>query len=288
MKLSSLAKPLFRILIRHPKWWAFALIAVALWYAYERFYARPQMAYMGVPQIVQLHSGYDFSHILRYDGFMLAYSEALKNPLWVTYKVTAKKFESGARPSRFQSEPFSLSRISHDDYTGSGYDRGHMAPNYVIATRYGRQAQLDTFTMTNISPQKPNLNQKSWQRLEEIVANDFSKQYGDFWVVTGPIFDTAPKSLKNSSVAIPVAFYKILIRPSNEEQPANALAFIFPQTARPNESLNKFVSTIDEIEARTGIDFFADLEDEFEVLLESSKTPQAWNLNAVANRPSRY
>ena len=288
MNLSTALRPLFKLLLRNPKLWIFALIGVAIWYAYESWYVRPQMAYMGVPEIVQPQPAYGISHILRYDGFMLEYSEALKNPLWVTYKVGAKKFDSGKRPSRFRSEPFSLSRTDHDDYTGSGYDRGHMAPNYVIATRYGRQAQLDTFTMTNISPQKPNLNQKSWQRLEEVVANDFSKKYGEFWVVTGPIFDSEPKTLKNSSVAVPVAFYKILIRPSTEVQPANALAFIFPQSAKANASLSKFVTTIDEIEERTGIDFFAELDDEFENLLESSKTPKAWNLSAVANRPARY
>ncbi|CAN8140259.1 endonuclease G, mitochondrial [uncultured Thiomicrorhabdus sp.] len=288
MNLSSVLRPLFKLLLRNPKLWIFALIGAALWYAYESLYARPQMAYMGVPEIVQSHPTYGVSHILRYKGFMLEYSEALKNPLWVTYKVGAKKYDSGKRPSRFTSEPFTLSRTEHNDYTHSGYDRGHMAPNYLIATRYGRQAQLDTFTMTNISPQNPNLNQKSWQRLEEVVANDFSQKYGEFWVVTGPIFDEEPKTLKHSSVAVPAAFYKILIRPGSDAQPANALAFIFPQSARKNASLSKFVSTIDDIEKRTGIDFFANLDDEFENLLESSKTPKAWNLSAVANRPSRY
>ncbi|HHT00812.1 MAG TPA: DNA/RNA non-specific endonuclease, partial [Thiomicrospira sp.] len=156
------------------------------------------------------------------------------------------------------------------------------------ASRYGRSAQLDTFLMTNITPQKPKLNQKSWQRLEEVIANDFSEWHGDFWVVTGPIFGENPKTLKNSGVQIPKAFYKILIKPSSQAMPAKALAFIFPQTAKANASLMTFVTTIDEVEQQTGIDFFHKLDDEFEDNLEASKTPEAWRLQEVAKRPSRY
>lgn len=277
---------LFRGVLRNPKLWIFVPILGVAVYAYESM-QRPNMAYMGVPLVENAPAGNGLSHILRKNGFMLEYSEGLKNPLWVTYKVGAANYDSGKRPSGFKEDWRTISRVSHQDYTHSGYDRGHMAPNYVIATRYGRSAQLDTFLMTNITPQKGSLNQKSWQRLEEIIANDFSQKFGDFWVVTGPVFGDKPKRL-DSGVAVPDAFYKILIKPSTPEQPARALAFIFPQTAKPRASLMKFVTTIDAVEARTGIDFFHELDDDFENLLESSPTPEAWGLQSVANRPSRY
>ena len=46
-------------------------------------------------------------------------------------------------------------RVSHDDYKPGTdrFDRGHMAPNHAIATRYGREAQLETFLMSNVCPQ---------------------------------------------------------------------------------------------------------------------------------------
>lgn len=286
MNLQSLLKPLFFVLLRNPKFWIALPILAAIWFGYD-YSQRPNMAYMGVPKVEMAPAGNGISHILRKDGFMLEYSEGLKNPLWVTYKVGEKKFESGKRPGRFSEDWRSWSRISHDDYTGSGFDRGHMAPNYVIATRFGRSAQLDTFLMTNITPQKGTLNQKSWQRLEEIIANDFSQKYGEFWVVTGPIFGQKHEYLK-SGVVVPEAFFKILMKPSTAEQPGRALAFIFPQNAKPNASLMRFVTTIDEVEKRTGIDFFHQLEDKFETLIESSQTPEAWELKSVATRPSRY
>lgn len=292
MQKKAIARLLIDLIIKHPKTILLIPVIGVLWYSYEFFMARPAMSYMGVPIVnastptSQVNTG--FSHIMRNQGYMLEYSEQLKNPLWVTYKVTAKQMDSGKRPSGFSKDWRSFASVSHQDYTGSGYDRGHMAPNYVIASRYGRSAQKETFLMTNITPQKPRLNQKSWQRLEEVIANDFSKWHGDFWVVTGPIFSKNPKTLKSSDVSIPKAFYKILIKPTTPETPAKSLAFIFPQNAKAKSSLMNFVTTIDEVEAQTGIDFFHQLEDDFEERLESSKTPQAWRLKEVANRPSRY
>jgi len=62
-----------------------------------------------------------------------------------------------------------------------------MAPNYAISTLYGKSSQLDSFLMTNITPQKPNLNRKIWQRLEEIEIKYFTKLSDEIYVYTGTI-----------------------------------------------------------------------------------------------------
>ncbi|MFT5063437.1 MAG: endonuclease G [Gammaproteobacteria bacterium] len=98
---------------------------------------------------------------------MVGYSEIRKKALWVVYKLDTKASKkSGKRPSGFKIDGRSSARVSHDDYTGSGYDPGHMALNHAIAINYGRSDQVATFAMTNITPQKDKLNQKLWQRLE--------------------------------------------------------------------------------------------------------------------------
>ena len=53
----------------------------------------------------------------------------------------------------------------------SGYDRGHMAPNYAIDTVFGERAHKQTFLMSNIVPQRPELNQGPWKEIEQVVAN---------------------------------------------------------------------------------------------------------------------
>ena len=281
-------KPAARWIIDKPKYLIGIILVASIWFSYEHYIARPAMSYMGVPKLVGQPATGNWTHVLRNEAFMVAYSESLKNPLWVTYKVGDKKHSPGKRPSTFSEDWRSIANVSHNDYTGSGYDRGHLAPNYVIASRYGRNAQLETFLMTNISPQKPDLNRRSWQRLEELIANDFSDWHGPFWVVTGPIFDEKPKTLKSSNVPIPRSFYKILIKPSTQDMPPKALAFIFPQNAKGNASLMTFVTSINDVQEQTGIDFFHEMDDEMETRLESDITPEAWRLNEVANRPSRY
>lgn len=283
-----LLEPVFKFITRNPKYILFVFLAGGLWFAYESLIARPAMSYMGLPKVESGIAATGWSRVLRNEGYLLEYSETLANPLWVTYQVTAQRFKSGKRPSGFKADWRSIAGISHSDYTGSGYDRGHMAPNYVIASRYGASAQHETFLMTNITPQKSNLNQKSWQRLEEIIGNDFSQWHGDFWVVTGPIFAESPNTIKKTKVAIPKAFYKILIKPNTPERPTTALAFVFPQNAKANADLMSFVTSIDDIEQQTGIDFFSKLEDDVEDALEAGKTPEAWRLQEVSNRPSRY
>ncbi|VAW46278.1 DNA/RNA non-specific endonuclease [hydrothermal vent metagenome] len=267
-------------------------LLLGAWFAYEYLVARPSMTYMGLPQIKNGLASQGWSRVLRNEGFMLEYSERLANPLWVVYKVKSQRFKTGKRPRKFMADWRSMTHVRHQDYTRSGYNRGHMAPNYLIATRYGKKAQKETFLMTNISPQKGRLNQKTWQRLEEVIANDFSQWHGDFWVVTGPIFDKAPKIIQNTSIAIPKAFYKILIKPSDKpfdnQDPKMALAFILPQNAKTNENLMTFITSIDDVEKQSGIDFFVALDDSIEERLEAEVTPNVWRLPEVANRTSRY
>lgn len=268
-----------------PTLFGFVLLSAGLYYVYDTEVAQPKMAYMGVPKTQ--NNWQNLTHTLRNDAYMVGYSERLGNPLWVTYQVTQQHKRIGKRP-KFEADWRSLRHVTWADYRGSGYDRGHMAPNYLIGSRYGREAQKQTFLMTNITPQKHRFNSKIWQRLEEVSADVFSKHFKSFWVVTGPIFATKPKSLKGTSIAIPKAFYKIFLRPAENGKPPIALAFIMPQTAKPKDSLLKYVVSIDEVEKQTGIDFFWQLDDTVENTLEAHSNSQAWGLPAVANRPSRY
>jgi endonuclease G len=189
------------------------------------------------------------------------------------------------RPSRFTADWRGINRVSHDDYTGSGYDRGHMAPNHAISTLYGRDGQIDSFLMTNITPQRPNLNERLWQRLEAIELDQFAKQFGKVWVIDGPVFDPPPERLHTSwRVEVPDAFYKIIVAP----QAKKILAFIMPQNVRGDEPLDHYLVNVDSIEKRTGLDFFHELEDGEESRLEASIDPAPWHLQELANLAGRF
>jgi endonuclease G len=278
---------LFRFMRRFPLLSLLILIIGISGYAYE---FRENLLYQGKPEATGWGVKTWF-RTLRNHGFIVGYSDIRGNPLWTEYAIypVDESIPSLPRPSHFKTDWRAINRIKHDDYTKSGYDRGHNAPNYAMSHLYGKDGQSDSFLMTNISPQTPKLNRQFWQRLEEAEVKYFTKLADKIWVITGPVFTGSTERLSSSSwVEVPDAFYKIYITQTKVNQPFKVLAFLVPQTVKGNEPLTQFVTSIDNIEAQTGLDFFSDLDDTIEDQLEASIDPQAWDLQAVNNLPSRY
>ena len=156
------------------------------------------------------------------------------------------------------------------------FDRGHMAPNHAIAALYGKDAQEETFLMTNITPQRPTLNQKVWQELEMLEFDTFREHYKTLWVYSGPIFDEKSENLnKSSHVLIPKAFYKIYVGIDHANTP-HMLAFIIPQDAKPHGKLQKYIVSVREVEKATGLNFFYELNPDVEEKLETSVVLEGW------------
>lgn len=258
-----------------------ALITAVLWtLALNRRQSAPAARPAPIASEVRLYAGLpDASRyglpvvILTNAAYLTGYCEARRNPAWVAFSVGNITIGSTAkRPSRFITDTRTKS-ATHDDYTGSGFDRGHMAPNYAIATRYGQEAQRETFLMSNICPQAPDLNRIWWRLLEEKEANEFAVRMERVWIITGPIFDAAPKRLRGG-VEVPAAFYRILLDEENGQP--RALAFIAPQTATGRESLDAFLASVRDVEAQTGLDFHPALPKEVQDRLETQRATHLW------------
>ncbi|WP_245832236.1 DNA/RNA non-specific endonuclease [Oceanospirillum sanctuarii] len=266
-----------------------AILGSTAWYYLEQN-SRSSFIYGGMPE--RMESGWQhWYRVLRNEGYMVGYSDLRMNPLWATYwlqPLTPEQKQNGyKRPGQFSEDWRTVWRVSHQDYTRSGYDRGHLAPNYAISRLYGKEAQVETFLMTNIVPQKPNLNRKVWQRLEEAAIDHFTEQFSRIAVITGPVFDAQTERL-DSWVEVPDAFYKIFVGFDADGQVKSMLAFLMPQNVRGSEPLTKFVVSVDQIEEATGLNFFSELPDGQEVRLEAMTDRRMWKLNEVARKPSRY
>ncbi len=281
---------LVKLIIKHPSMLLFFLVFAGGWYGYEAFIARPSLSFKGVPQAQSWLKPSTWTRTLRSDAFLVGYSDMRGNPLWVTYKLkqVPKDAPHLKRPSSFKSDWRGINKVEHKNYTHSGYDRGHMAPNYAISSLYGKDAQLETFIMTNITPQSPNLNRKLWQRLEAVEVSHFTQLADTVWVATGPIFTGSKEYLKNgSNVEVPDAFFKVYaMQPKKGE--FKMLAFLMPQNVKGNEPLSDYVVSVDKIEELTGLDFFHDLEDKLENSLEAKVDSKSWRVQEVANIPSRF
>lgn len=224
--------------------------------------------------------------ILINHGYVLGFSLAHNQPAWAAYQVSkATRNVNYARPPFFVDDtrlPLA-NRIGSETF-GEGYDLGHMVPNAAINEQYGKLSQMETFLMSNVAPQKAELNRGVWVKLEEEIRGDYFGDVDHVWVITGPIFPDSLTYLtrKNGTrVAIPESFFCILVRPNRYpfDSPGNAeyLAFIFPQEiARKQQLEPEFLVTINEIEAKTKLNFFPNFTKHYENRLENLKAEKLW------------
>lgn len=210
-------------------------------------------------------------------AYIEGYSDTKRCPLWAAYRLFRVK-----RPFRtkvhdhMRIDRRTKAHVSYDDYTGSGYDRGHMAPNHAIAIRFGEKAAYETYLMSNICPQVPHLNRVIWKKLEMKISDDWADRFEQVWVVTGPVF-VPPDRILSSGVHVPAAFYKIVVDEEAQTGRPRMIAFLIPQYAE-SEDFRQYLSTVDAIEEQTGLDFFSQLEDSLEESVESAGPDEDWNL----------
>lgn len=205
--------------------------------------------------------------------FKVGWSPRLRHPVWVAYHVPAEAVsEAGKRPG-FKQDREAPNSPTAANYAKTGYDRGHMAPNYAIATRFGSEAQNRTFLMSNVSPQTPRLNRGVWRDIEHRIAELWTRRWGEIWVIVGCISDGHWK-LKETDIDIPTRFYQIVV--AQEGREIRAMAMLIEQNVPWKAWPTRYLVSIDELEELTGFDFLPDLEDETEDALEAKLPSRLW------------
>lgn len=226
------------------------------------------VAYAGLPASPQR------LRVLRNIGYIVGYSEDWGAPAWVAYRVKDREpREPPPRPGEFAIDDRTRARIAPEDYTNSGFDRGHMAPSFVMGLEYGVAAQQESFLMSNIVPQRHALNGGMWSRLERRIAINYPARFGEIWVLTGPVFPEHPRRLRGR-VAVPEAFFLLVIDEVGGR--VRAEAFLVAQDAPEDADPDSCLTTVDEIERRTGLDLMQDLPDDAEAALESRQEARMW------------
>lgn len=194
------------------------------------------------------------SYPLCFNGFNTMYSGVSKTPLWTAeYLSTSRLSQKIKREDSFHEE----SRISAThratlvDYRGSGYDRGHLAPN---ADMPNKAAQYDSFSLANMIPQAPKNNQQVWRELEEATRAIVTKQKQDVYVITGPVFSGKKLKTIGNGVIVPTAVYKALYMPKD--------GIIGVYYAPNNDSLQVKIISVCQLEEQIGINLFPQLTSE--------------------------
>jgi endonuclease G, mitochondrial len=213
--------------------------------------------------------------ILTNKAYMVGYSERRRDPAWVAYRVF--KVAPGSapkRPEHFKVDSRTQAAVNNADFSKTGYDKGHMAPNRVIGLLYGPAAQEETFLLSNIVPQKPSLNRGTWRKLEEIEADKLAVEFEEIWVTTGPVFEEKPAKTLLGGVAIPTGFYKIFI--DEDKGGPRAITFLIPQDVKGGENLQMFLTTVRQVEGLTGLDFNPQMNKALQEKVETAIPAGLW------------
>ena len=205
------------------------------------------------------------SQTIHRDHYTLDYNEEHEQSNWVFYKITEAHIKGTAkRKNYYKSDPMITTYSSnYKDYKGTGYDKGHLCP--AGSMKINQDAMDDSFYMSNISPQNPDFNRGIWNRLEQQVRR-WVKVYGDLYLVTGPVFDSEMASIGENNVSVPKRFYKVVYACEGE---GKMIGFVLPNE-KSDQDLTDYTVSVDEVERITNIDFYYNLDDQFEDYLESN------------------
>jgi DNA/RNA endonuclease G (NUC1) len=81
-------------------------------------------------------------------GYSVGYDDTIPSARWSSYRVFPYQEVHLKRPPSFYVDERTSAKVSTDEYVRSGYDRGHLTPNYAISVCYGAEAQKETFFLS--------------------------------------------------------------------------------------------------------------------------------------------
>ncbi|MBQ9310125.1 MAG: DNA/RNA non-specific endonuclease [Bacteroidales bacterium] len=212
--------------------------------------------------------------VLQYEGFTLKYNTRRLIPDWVAYELTAEELEGNLdRSGSFGMDMgYKGRQAMREDYSNSGWDKGHMAP--AADMKWSRKAMEQSFYLTNICPQNHDLNSKAWNTLEKYVR-DWARRYGRVWVVCGPyVSEGQVRTIGSRKVTVPDGFFKAVLR--HDKSGYHSLAFLFENNSG-KQPVKKAIVSVNEVEALTGFDLFTGLDDAIEEEIEAQTSWSAWN-----------
>jgi endonuclease G, mitochondrial len=155
---------------------------------------------------------------LCYDAFAVLHSGATKTPLYVVERINKDDLQD-ARGERRTNRFFADARLPPaeradlDDYKGSGYTRGHMAP---AGNMGSARAMAQSFSLANMVPQPARNNSGAWANIEKATRKYVMRASGDVYVMTGPVFDASGEAIGPGRVRVPRYLYKLVYDPASQ------------------------------------------------------------------------
>ena len=215
------------------------------------------------------------------DIYILSSNDRTKFADWVAYRVT-KATIGESEDRNWEADPLLAAdeTLEPDDYTGAftalKTDRGHQAP---LASFTGTPHWKDTNLLSNITPQGSALNRGPWMRLESAErALAKGATVDAVYVTTGPLYEGNFGRLPGAdeSHLVPSGYWKVVAVTNGST--IWVAAFIFDQNTTQSTSHCTGLTTVDEVERRSGLNLFHGLSEATQATLESAPATLANSL----------
>src|SRR6266705_5864899 len=218
--------------------------------------------------------------------YSLSYNRDKGTPNWVSWHLTSEWYGTLARVDTFRPDPAvdpSWYRVQAFDYSGSGFDRGHMTPNADRDNQNRVPINQETYLMSNMVPQSPDNNQGPWAAFEAYLRTQ-SDAGNEIYIISGPngVGGTGSNgsfnTIANGHVTVPSSNWKVaLVLPQATGDDvarvtcsSRTIAVLMPNTQgiRSNP-WQTYLTTVDAVETLTGYDFFSNLPPAVQACVEA-------------------
>jgi len=217
-------------------------------------------------------------YLIKRNQYVLSYSKEKNVANWVSWNLNKKWFGKVKRYSgNFITDPLlpkGSYKVKHSDYNNSTYDRGHMVMSEERTKT--KSDNKSTFYLTNILPQKPDLNQKLWRGFED-YCNDLCRlDNKELYIIAGGIFHT--DSMIKEKICIPDSCFKIVVVLDRGEgldevtSTTTVIAVMMPNRDGIEDiDWSHYTTTVRKIEWSTKYNFLSSVDKSIQDVIENNK-----------------
>lgn len=238
---------------------------------------------MGNPSNAVTDIAFPTNYLLEKEEYTMSYSRDKGTANWVSWHLDEVWLGSAARQNDFRADntlPSGWYQVNQNDYSLSGFDRGHMCPSA------DRTLSIDdnsnTFFMTNMMPQAPNNNRIGWASLESYCRSMLAGGY-EIYIISGGYglggdgSNGVASYIANGNVQVPSNTWKVIMILGDGDDDVNrvttstrVIAIDMPNSQSVSSDWTLYKTTVDDIEMKTGYDFFDLVPDAVEDVIEAN------------------
>src|SRR4051812_48276265 len=231
---------------------------------------------LGIPSPASTGDANNFLSVK--SGYVLSYNGSRKVPNWVSWELNTSYLGSTDRQDDFRPDstfPASEPQAALADYSGSGYDRGHMCPSADRTLTVAANSQ--TFFLTNMVPQAANNNQGPWATMENDLRA-IVRTGKELFIISGGTFSASSNRI-GSGVVVPDRTFKVVVvldavnqGPSSVTASTRVIGVMMPNENNlisRTADWHSFRVSVDSIEAATGENFLSDVDPAVQAVIEA-------------------